>query len=103
MKSMEHIKSSAYCVPCNNIFVCANIPSFSFLDMIKAEQDEDEAVLRDRLSSWSLERLKQEGYCITGMSAYWTERNRIGRPVAVFALGPGITLPEHQFEYVLCC
>ncbi|THH30257.1 hypothetical protein EUX98_g3918 [Antrodiella citrinella] len=68
-----------------------------FLEMIHAEQEEDEAVLRERLSSWSVERLKQEGYCINGLGAYWLEKNHFGRPVAAFALGPGIFLPEHQF------
>lgn len=69
----------------------------SFLEMLAAEQAEDEAVLRDRLSSWSVARLRQEGYCITDLGAYWLETNHFGRPVASFALGPGITLPEHQF------
>ncbi|TCD69007.1 hypothetical protein EIP91_009229 [Steccherinum ochraceum] len=70
-----------------------------FLGPLDAEQAEDEAVLRDRLSSWSVNRLKEEGYCITGLAAYWQEKRQFGRPVAAFSLGPGITLPpEHQFE-----
>ncbi|CAL1698014.1 unnamed protein product [Somion occarium] len=69
-----------------------------FLPLLAAEQAEDEEVLKERLSSWSEERLKQEGYCITGLSAFWLENNHFGRPVASFALGPGITLPEHRFE-----
>ncbi|KAK7688479.1 hypothetical protein QCA50_008017 [Cerrena zonata] len=69
-----------------------------FIPLLEAEQAEDEAVLRERLSSWSLERLRQEGYCMTGLSAYWMETTQFGRPLASFALGPGITLPEHRFE-----
>lgn len=70
----------------------------SFLPLIDAEQTEDEAVLRERLANWSLKRLQEEGYCITGLSAYWLEANKFGRPVASFSLGPGIKLPEHRFE-----
>lgn len=70
----------------------------SFLSLINAEQEEDEAVLRERLTNWNLSRLKEEGYCITEMSAYWLEANQFGRPVALFDLGPGLTLPAHRFE-----
>jgi hypothetical protein len=59
---------------------------------------EDEAVLRERLSSWTLGRLQAEGYCLTGLSAYWLQANQFGRPVAAFILGPGMALPEHRFE-----
>jgi hypothetical protein len=66
--------------------------------MLEAEQQEDEAVLKERLSTWSLTRLQEEGYCLTGLTAYWLEENQFGRPVASFLLGPGIALPEHRFE-----
>ncbi len=67
--------------------------------MIEAEQSEEQEVLRERLASWSLDRLQQEGYCITGLSAFWQERQQFGRPVASFFMGPGIMLPsEHRFE-----
>lgn len=66
------------------------------------EEDEDEAVLQKRLSTWSLDRLKEAGYCLTELSAYWMKANQFGRPVASFTLGPGIMLPEHRFEYVHC-
>jgi hypothetical protein len=61
---------------------------------------EGEAVLRERLSSWTLDRLKEEGYCLTGMAAFWLEATQFGRPVASFLLGPGLALPDHRFEYV---
>ena len=69
------------------------------MPLLDAEQAEDEAVLKERLASWSLQRLQQEGYCITDMYAYWQEQRQFGRPVATFSLGPGIALPpEHRFE-----
>ena len=69
-----------------------------FLRLIFLEETEDEAVLRHRLATWSVERLEAEGYCLTGMSAYWMQANQFGRPVATFLLGPGITLPENKLE-----
>ncbi|KAL4246864.1 DNA2/NAM7-like helicase [Abortiporus biennis] len=70
-----------------------------FMPLLDAEQEENEAVLKERLSSWSFERLQKEGYCITGLSAYWSETNSFGRPVASFTAGPGIALPtDHRFE-----
>lgn len=69
-----------------------------FLGLLAAEQAEDEAVFKERLSSWSLPRLKEEGYCLTGLSAFWLQANQFGRPVAAFLLGPGRVLPEHRFE-----
>lgn len=68
------------------------------MPLLKAEQAEDEAVLKERLSNWSVSRLKEEGYCLTDMSAYWLDGTQFGRPVASFALGPGLALPEHRFE-----
>ena len=72
-----------------------------FLPLIAAEQAEDEAVLKERLSSWSLPRLQKEGYCITEMYAFWQKATKFGHPVATFTLGPGLALPAgHRFEYV---
>ncbi|KAG0707217.1 P-loop containing nucleoside triphosphate hydrolase protein [Suillus ampliporus] len=69
-----------------------------FLSLLESEQAEDEAVLRERLSTWSLFRLREEGYTMTGLSAFWMGAPKFGRPVASFSLGPGIDLPEHRFE-----
>ncbi|KAG1865157.1 hypothetical protein C8R48DRAFT_833478 [Suillus tomentosus] len=69
-----------------------------FLSLLELEQNEDEAVLRERLSTWSLFRLQEEGYTITGLSAFWMGAPKFGRSVASFSLGPGIDLPEHRFE-----
>ena len=74
-----------------------------FEPMLDAEQSEDEAVLHERLSNWTIDKLKQEGYCITGMSAYWTNTKEFGRPVASFSIGAGIDLPDHKFECVGSC
>jgi hypothetical protein len=70
----------------------------SFLPLLASEQSKDEQVLKDRLASWPLDRLKEYGYTLTGLSAFWLEANQFGRPVASFAMGPGIVLPDHQFE-----
>lgn len=69
-----------------------------FLKLLSLEEAEDEAALRDRLAQWGLTRLQEEGYCVTGLAAYWLEANQFGRPVAAFSLGPGILLPENKFE-----
>ncbi|KAF5376100.1 hypothetical protein D9615_007758 [Tricholomella constricta] len=69
-----------------------------FIKLLAAEQADAEAVLQERLSSWTLDRLKEEGYCLTELSAYWLQENQFGRPVASFALGPGLALPDHRFE-----
>ncbi|KAK7441735.1 hypothetical protein VKT23_016398 [Stygiomarasmius scandens] len=68
-----------------------------FLPLIETEQQQEEMVLRERLSSWPLARLKEEGYALTDLSAYWLEGTRYGKPVACFQLGPGLALPEHRF------
>lgn len=68
------------------------------MPLLEAEQAEDEAQIKQRLASWSLDRLKQEGYCITGLSAFWLQYAQMGRPVATFSLGPGEQLPQHNFE-----
>ena len=72
--------------------------SIRFLRLITLEETEDEAVLQHRLATWSVEKLEAEGYCLTGMSAYWMQADQFGRPVATFFLGPGITLPENKLE-----
>ncbi|TFK37679.1 P-loop containing nucleoside triphosphate hydrolase protein [Crucibulum laeve] len=69
-----------------------------FMKLLESEEEEDEAILKERLSSWTVTRLREEGYCITDMGAYWLQVNQFGRPVASFNLGPGVTLPEHRFE-----
>ncbi|KAI0087655.1 P-loop containing nucleoside triphosphate hydrolase protein [Irpex rosettiformis] len=67
-----------------------------FKPLLEAERDEDEAVLRERLASWPLQKLQDEGYCITEMQAFWQDRYKYGKPVATFHLGPGIALPPHH-------
>jgi hypothetical protein len=77
---------------------CIKSVVHSFLPLLESEQTEDEEVLRERLSTWSLLRLQEEGYTLTGLSAFWMGAPKFGRPVASFSLGPGIDLPEHRFE-----
>lgn len=69
-----------------------------FLPLLKAEQEEDEKALKERLSTWSLERLKREGYCLTSLTACFIEEDYYGRPVAEFTSGPYTILPYHRFE-----
>jgi hypothetical protein len=78
------------------------MPSYhSFIPMLEAEREEDDAVIKERLSSWSLKKLQDEGYCITDLSASWLKEQRYGKPVAAFCLGHGIVLPpHHRFECV---
>ncbi|THU97878.1 P-loop containing nucleoside triphosphate hydrolase protein [Dendrothele bispora CBS 962.96] len=68
-----------------------------FLPLIEEEQQQEEMVLRERLGTWPLARLREEGYTLTGLSAYWLEQTQYGKPVACFQLGPGLSLPEHRF------
>ncbi|KAF8335696.1 P-loop containing nucleoside triphosphate hydrolase protein [Cantharellus anzutake] len=56
--------------------------------LIQEQSVEDEAYL-ERLREWPLEKLIEEGYCLTGLSAFWLEATQFGKPVAVFSLGPG--------------
>ncbi|KAK2466612.1 hypothetical protein APHAL10511_000870 [Amanita phalloides] len=69
-----------------------------FLPLLDMEQKESEDVLKERLSSWPLDRLREEGYCLTGVSAFYLQATQFGRPVASFTLGPGLVLPDHRFE-----
>lgn len=69
-----------------------------FLPLLEAEQAEGEAVLRERLATWSLARLCQEGYCLTELSAFWMDAPQFGRPVACFLWGPGVVFTEHRFQ-----
>ena len=70
----------------------------SFQVMLDAEQQEEEAIVQERLASWSLQRLQSEGYCLTDMAAFWLEETRFESSVAAFSLGPGVFLPHHRFE-----
>ncbi|KAF8272687.1 P-loop containing nucleoside triphosphate hydrolase protein, partial [Lactarius quietus] len=67
-----------------------------FLPLLELEQAEEEKDMRERLAKWPLKRLCNEGYCITGMSAFWLD-SKYGH-VASFALGPGVALPDNKFE-----
>ena len=77
----------------------------SFLPLIEAEQEEADKLVTERLSTWTLERQKREGYCITGLYAFWMKEKHFGLPVVKFRLCPGNmrdkSLPDHAFEYVI--
>ena len=99
MMQFSHIPKSE--LSFTGVSLTLTLSESSFMELLEAEEAEDEAVLKERLSTWSLDRLQEEGYCLTGMSAYWLQANQFGRPVASFLLGPGINLPENRLEYVL--
>ncbi|KAF7759732.1 hypothetical protein Agabi119p4_11427 [Agaricus bisporus var. burnettii] len=65
-----------------------------FLPLLESEEAESRNDITERLSSWSIARLKEEGYCLTDLCAYWCKTNQYGKPVAAFQLGPGIILPS---------
>ncbi|KAK0431659.1 P-loop containing nucleoside triphosphate hydrolase protein [Armillaria borealis] len=69
-----------------------------FNGLLDAEIAAEEAVLHQRLSTWSTERLSEEGYCLTDMTAFWLEEKHLGRRTATFTRGPGVQLPENRFE-----
>ncbi|KXN83989.1 hypothetical protein AN958_00636, partial [Leucoagaricus sp. SymC.cos] len=70
-----------------------------FLPLLESEEAESRNDIMERLSTWSLARLCQEGYCLTDVSAYWYPANQYGKPIAAFHLGPGVVLPENlKFE-----
>ncbi|KAK0236890.1 P-loop containing nucleoside triphosphate hydrolase protein [Armillaria nabsnona] len=69
-----------------------------FNGLLDAEIAAEEAVLHQRLSTWSTERLSEEGYCLTDMTAFWLEEKHFGRRTATFTRGPGVQLPENRFE-----
>jgi hypothetical protein len=67
-----------------------------FLPLLELEQAEEEKEIRERLAKWPLKRLCEQGYCITGVSAFWLD-SKFGH-VATFGLGPGVALPDNKFE-----
>ncbi|KAH9960270.1 AAA domain-containing protein [Russula dissimulans] len=67
-----------------------------FLPLLELEQAEEEKEVRERLAKWPVKRLCDQGYCITGMSAFWLD-SKFGN-VATFGLGPGIILPDNKLE-----
>ncbi|KAF5353493.1 hypothetical protein D9756_008080 [Leucocoprinus leucothites] len=66
-----------------------------FLPLLRKEEEENGNEVFERLKTWSLERLKSEGYCLTDVVAYWTKNNSYGKAVAVFQVGAGVCLPEN--------
>ncbi|KAF8480701.1 P-loop containing nucleoside triphosphate hydrolase protein, partial [Gautieria morchelliformis] len=69
-----------------------------FLELLTAEQETEQALIRTRLAHWPQSKLKRDGYCLTGLSSFWLQSTQFGKPVAAFLLGPGIALPYHRFE-----
>lgn len=68
--------------------------------MIRQEQLAADALLEERLTKWSIARLIEEGYAIVDLNGFWSEQTHFGRPIAIFALGPGVSLGWNRFECV---
>ncbi|KAF9050818.1 P-loop containing nucleoside triphosphate hydrolase protein [Hymenopellis radicata] len=72
----------------------------AFTSLLNTERAQEEAVIRERLATWSLQRLCEEGYTLNELSAYWVEnRGRKQMKTVSFQLGPGVVLPENRFEH----
>lgn len=56
------------------------------MPLIAAEEAASQQVVMDRLKNWGLKRLMNEGYCMTGLHAFWLDRTYLGRHVAAFRL-----------------
>jgi hypothetical protein len=65
--------------------------------MLDSEQAVEEDLIKRRLANWSLDRLQEEGYCLTSLSGFWLDEMIFGRPIAAFSQGPGLVLPNHVF------
>jgi hypothetical protein len=76
--------------------VVIKLYSARFLPLLELELAEEEKEMRERLAKWPVQKLCDEGYCITGLSAYWLD-SKSGR-IAAFNLGPGLALPDNKFE-----
>ncbi|KAF8645614.1 hypothetical protein AX16_007696 [Volvariella volvacea WC 439] len=74
--------------------------SGKFEPLIKVERAVADEEINMRLSKWPVEKLENEGYCFTNMTAFWlADEQYYGQSVAAFTLGPGIPLrANHRFE-----
>ncbi|TIA77765.1 hypothetical protein E3P98_04091 [Wallemia ichthyophaga] len=68
-----------------------------FKGLVKLEQQASEHKFNNRMHEWPLDKLKQEGYVITDLSACHARR-KWGKPSAIFQLNPGHLLPSHRFR-----
>lgn len=72
----------------------------SFKPLIEAEEGASQEVVLDRLRNWGLQKLLREGYCMSGLHAFWLNRMSLGRRVAGFRFSGG-NLPPNIFKYVV--
>ncbi|KAF8305833.1 P-loop containing nucleoside triphosphate hydrolase protein, partial [Clavulina sp. PMI_390] len=68
-----------------------------FIPLLDAEQAHEALMIKERLRL-PVDKLHRDGYCIPGLSAFWLEATQFGMPVAVFSLGPGVTLGSHLID-----
>lgn len=76
----------------------AHFSCHRFRPLIRQEQLVADALLEERLLKWPITRLVEEGYAILNLIGFWSEQTHFGRPIAVFALGPGVSLGWNRFE-----
>ena len=65
---------------------------------MEAEEESEKEEILKRLETMSLQKLQEEGYCITGLSAFWLSDTHFGKPVASLIMGAGVALPQHLFR-----
>lgn len=68
-----------------------------FRPLLNAEQSNEDKAIQERLRR-PIEELIDEGYCLHNLGAFWLDATQFGLPVAVFSLGPGLTLGASHFE-----
>lgn len=70
-----------------------------FVPFLEAENVEQTVIVRERLTTWDVQRLRAEGWCLTGMT-YWMKERQYNKAVAAFMAGPGEQLPTNNFACV---
>ena len=68
-----------------------------FDPLLIQEQSVEDKAYRERLREWPLEKLVDEGYCLTQLSGFWLDATQFGKPLAAFSLGPGKVLGLNHF------
>ena len=75
----------------------------SFQPLLAAELKQGRGLIETRLTTWPVEKLEKEGYCLRNLDGYWLENKDPTSKTAVagFACEPGQELPWHAFQYAL--
>ena len=75
---------------------------YSFQPLLTAELKQGRGVIETRLTTWPVEKLEKEGYCLRNLDGYWQENKdpTSKMVIAGFVCEPGQELPWHAFQYV---